>query len=121
MAKLIEITHEESYETIYSFGLKKWWKGGVKYLMEENEDPKEVMKSAQAFIEESFKASYQREAVVPEPVVQSGNPKLDQTQSIIRDISTCSELKTIEAYRLIAKNNPEIQKVYDIKLKQLQK
>jgi hypothetical protein len=54
-----------------------------------------------------------------EPIIKL-DAKQSQTQSIIKDISTCTELKTLEAYRLIAKSNKEIQTAYDNQFKKLQ-
>ena len=47
--------------------------------------------------------------------------KLSQEETIIRDIHTCTDLKTLQAYKLIAKNNPKIQEHYTAKLSELTK
>jgi hypothetical protein len=46
---------------------------------------------------------------------------LTQSQKLIRDIGTCTELKVLQSYLLLAKNNPEIKSAYDLKEKELQK
>lgn len=44
---------------------------------------------------------------------------LSKEESIIADINTCTDVKTLEAYRLIAKSNKLLQDAYDIKMKSL--
>lgn len=52
-----------------------------------------------------------------EPEMQVKEPP----KTLVEQISSCTELKVLESYRLIAKTSPECQKAYDNKLKELQK
>lgn len=47
-------------------------------------------------------------------------PPATGIQAIINDIGTCKDIKVLESYRLIVKNNPELQETYNHKLNQLQ-
>lgn len=44
----------------------------------------------------------------------------DTPLAIIRDLNTCKNLKTLESYKFIAKQNPSIQEAYDKKYNELQ-
>jgi hypothetical protein len=56
-----------------------------------------------------------------EPIIQTNeSSKEKQVLAIIASINTCTELKVLESYRLIAKSNPQIQEAYNNKLNQLQ-
>lgn len=46
--------------------------------------------------------------------------ELDKPSSIIDDINACTDIKTLEGYQLLAKNNPALREVYDKKIKELQ-
>jgi hypothetical protein len=125
MARLTEITHEESYETVYSFGLKKWWKGGVKYLLEENEDPKEVMKAAQAFVEEAFKDAHKgdlyADAAIPDTQPDRQVEKLsDNIKATLVEINKSTTITELEGLWLISKGNLILSEAYRTKLKKLQ-
>ena len=125
MAKITSV----SYAKLYNLGLFQNERVGVEASIDDGEDPKIVMgflkKLANEFHYESNKELYEMKGMKVtdiqegEPIVQLTNPRTDQVQSIINDIGTCTELKTLEAYRLIAKNNPEIQTAYDNQLKKL--
>lgn len=52
-------------------------------------------------------------------IVKSPAPKESRLQSISHDISTCTELKVLESYRLIVSKNPELQEIYNSKIKEL--
>lgn len=45
--------------------------------------------------------------------------KLSAKEQIINDIGTCSEIKVLESYRLIAKSDIQVQQAYDNQLKKL--
>lgn len=46
-------------------------------------------------------------------------PVKSQEETIIEGIYSCQEIKVLESYSLIAKNNPKIQEAYDLKLQSL--
>lgn len=46
-------------------------------------------------------------------------PEDQRKQTLIEDIYSCSELKILESYRLLAKSHPALQEAYDNMLKKL--
>ena len=125
MAKITSI----NYAKLFPLGAFINEKIGVECQLDDGEDVMNVLTEAKKIVTtfhyESNKELYEMKGMKVtdiqegEPVVQLSNPKLDQVQSIIRDMGTCTELKTLEAYRLIAKNNTDIQAAYDNQLKTL--
>ena len=57
---------------------------------------------------------------ITERVIEQPQTKETQEERIIKDLGTCKELKVLETYSLLAKNNPKIQEAYNLKLKELQ-
>jgi hypothetical protein len=54
---------------------------------------------------------------VPEEV-QIERPN-DARKALMQDMRSCQEVKVLESYRLLAKSDPELQLVYDIKMDEL--
>ena len=50
---------------------------------------------------------------------ESKSPKESAQTDMIAAINSCTDIKVLESYRLIAKSNPEFQEAYDKKLKEL--
>jgi len=46
------------------------------------------------------------------------NPKEEAEQRMLEAINTCTELKVLETFKLLVKNNPVFQNAYNEKLKQ---
>lgn len=62
------------------------------------------------------------ERYIPEeqlPVIKKENIRDEEKLSLLDMINSCTEFKVLETYRLIVKNNPSLQNIYDIKRKQL--
>lgn len=55
---------------------------------------------------------------VEEPIKKE--PKRSAEDEMVSSILSCKELKVLESYRLIARNNPIFQEAYNLKLKELQ-
>jgi len=125
MAKITSV----SYAKLFPLGAFINEKVGVEMTIDEGEDVMSVLNEAKKLVTtfhyESNKELYEMKGtkvtdiVDGEPIIKL-DAKQSQTQSIIKDISTCTELKTLEAYRLIAKSNKEIQTAYDNQFKKLQ-
>lgn len=117
-----KISYSMSYEMVTTTGLKLWQKLGVEGTLSQNEDPKEGYKALHDLIEETHKEHSQPlsfvadNAPVPEVQVEKEQPK-----SLLEQIESCTEVKVLESYRLIAKTKPECQEAYDKKLKELKK
>jgi hypothetical protein len=59
------------------------------------------------------------EQPIPEQQVEYvPKTKDEMVKGVIREIGTCKERKTLEAYHLLAKNNPEILPVYNKKMEE---
>jgi hypothetical protein len=43
----------------------------------------------------------------------------DVKKALMQDMRSCQEIKVLESYRLLAKSDPELQLVYDQKMKEL--
>lgn len=75
-----------------------------------------LKKEVESFFYESKAAAEKEKELLP---FEKPRPE-SREQAIIQDISTCPDLKTLEAYRLIAKNNQAIQEAYETKFNELQ-
>ena len=125
-----------SYQKTFNLGNYSSERIGVDILLNEGEDAKEALATAKQLVTEYHKENNpqiyeeQEEGIlIGEPFRNSTQivqqpaapiPKLSQEETIIRDIHTCTELKTLQAYKLIAKNNPKIQEHYTAKLSELE-
>lgn len=117
------ITYSESYEFI-EYGLHRWKKIGIESDLEDGDDPiqchitqvkkVEAMKATSIAELESMRGTH---------TVDIGQPQeqISPTETIIRDINSCNEVKVLETYRFIVKNTPELEQVYEEKLKELSK
>jgi len=97
---------------------------GFEMSISAGQDPKECLKYLKELAEEFYK-----ENTLPlldamrgthERIIQEEKPPATGLQAIINDMNTCKDIKVLESYRLIVKNNPELQETYDNKLNQLQ-
>lgn len=82
--------------------------------LEGTDDPRqalyEVKKVVQSFFYESNKAA--------EKQVKDERP-LSTTESMIKDIEQCTDMKMLEAFAFLAKNNSKLKPAYDKRLKEL--
>jgi len=127
-----------SYQKTFNLGNYSSERIGVDILLNEGEDAKEALATAKQLVTEYHKENnpqiYEEQHPLYNNIVEVMNavesdvrtfnkksdpPKLSQEETIIRDIHTCTELKTLQAYKLIAKNNPTIQEHYTAKLSEL--
>lgn len=98
---------------------------GVSISIKEGEDPKDAEKAAEEYIADYIKRntidrpSVQIKDIEPKPHAPAPKLKLSPEETMINEINTCKELKVLESYRLIVKNNPKLQEAYDQKLKEL--
>ena len=123
-----------SYQKTFNLGNYSSERIGVDILLNEGEDAKEALATAKQLVTEYHKENNPQIYIDEEvwksatseplpnniPIVQQPVAKLSQEETIIRDIHTCTELKTLQAYKLIAKNNPKIQEHYTAKLSELE-
>ena len=118
-----------SYSKLYPLAIFSNERIGVEMSVGEGEDAKSALETCKALVHEfHFEANKELYAMLGTKVVPVGDdelpvvqhPRLTQEQSIINDISTVTDLKVLESYKLIAKSNLEIQKAYDNQLKNIQ-
>lgn len=116
------ITYSESYE-FKEYGMSRWRKIGLETEIEEGECPMQVhlkqFEEVSAIKATTLASLDEFRGTSTKPVEEVPQTKEGQIQAIIRDISTVTDPKVLESYRLIAKSNPEIQAAYDNKLKLL--
>jgi vacuolar-type H+-ATPase subunit H len=85
--------------------------------VEGSEDPKKALYEAKKIVTNFFYES-NKSAEKKEQEIVKEQP-LSRTEAIIKDISSVTELKVLESYKLIAAKDPLIQEAYDNKLNQL--
>lgn len=112
MAKFDRVSYSQSYETVTQYGLKRWQKIGVEMVMEENDDPKNVLSQAKLLVDEFHKETNKPQEQEPLPDIQKPQEKLSPLDQTIADIESCKELKVLESYRLIVKNNDYLKPYY---------
>ena len=110
-----------SYQKTYNLGMYQSEKIGVELTLNEGEDAKEALDTARLLVEEYHRENnkeLEEMRGVQERIINQ--PPTTGIQAIINDIGTCKDIKVLESYRLIVKNNPELQETYNHKLNQLQ-
>ncbi len=100
---------------------------GIEVTFSEGENIEDAKIAAREFISDYIKANkiesphitdrYISEEQLPE--IQKNDVPKDQNVSLEDMLNSVTELKVLESYCLIVKNNPTLQHVYDVKKKQL--
>lgn len=138
-----------SYRKTFNLGNYSSESIGVDILLNEGEDAKQALEEAKKLVIEYHKENnpqiYEEqdyegmgtsiEDCMAAKYVDSGNKfvgqsqaikpsnpspqKLSQEETIIRDIHTCKDITTLNAYKLIAKNNPTIKQHFESKMSEL--
>ena len=90
----------------------------------DGESTADALKYAQdqveAFYKDVCKSSAPSEYEPNMPTISVEQPVKSQSVSLLQQIESCTELKVLESYRLIAKANSETQKSYDNTLNKIQ-
>lgn len=121
-----------SYTKTYNLGNYSSEKIGVEISINEGENAIEALRTAKELCDTYHKettANLPMESTVVsipiEEIMEIQAPKKSskerQEQTLIDSINSCTELKVLESYRLIAKSKPELQSAYDLKLQSLKK
>jgi hypothetical protein len=106
------------YHKTFNLGNYCSEKIGVEIELDENDTVEMAFEAAKKSVV-GFHVSSNPIHLVSEEVIEN-KPELPSTTSIIDSINSCSKIKVLETYRLIAKSNPEYQQAYDNQLKKLQ-
>ena len=122
-----------NYTKTYNLGSYQSEKIGVEISINEGENAMEALDTAKKLCQEFHEKNNPEPFVsgetiiqpaltepIPEIKIDKKTAKEQQEQKLIDDINSCTELKVLESYRLIAKSNEKLQTAYDNKLKQLQ-
>lgn len=111
------------YQKVFPIGQFTTERLGVEMQLDEGDDPKEILLTAKKLVEEFHKETNQLlYANQEEPMQQQvSKEELSPIEQVRMDIASCKEMKVLESYRLIVKNNPDLQSTYDNQLKQLSK
>lgn len=80
-----------------------------------------LKKQVQSFFYESNAAAEKQMGTQETEVGVQKAPIKSQEETIIEGINSCTELKVLQSYELIAKKNPQFKEAYDNKLKSLKK
>ena len=123
MPKIDKIT----YAKLFNIGLYMNERIGVEMQLDAGDDAKEALETARKLVHEyhreANKELYEREESIqeePTKVLQQETPKEKAKTSMIDGINSCKDIKVLETYKFLCRSNPEFQKAYDFKLKQLQ-
>jgi uncharacterized cupredoxin-like copper-binding protein len=109
-----------SYAKLFPLGAFINEKIGVEISISEGEDARFALSEAKKLVHEFHFEQNKELYEMKGTTVTTIEPELVGELAIINDIKSCKELKVLESYRLIVKNNPELQEAYDNKLKELQ-
>jgi hypothetical protein len=106
---------------------------GVSVILQEGDTIEKAEQLAEEFISDYIKRNkieppksgvvsipFEEIAAIQPPKVDKRTAKEIQEQKLIADINSCTEIKVLESYRLIAKSNEKLQTAYDNQLKLIQ-
>jgi hypothetical protein len=115
-----------SYQKLFPLGMYCNERIGVEVELGDNQDPMKALEEAKRLTEEFHKQSnpeiynnVDEETPVLAMIKKEEKKNLSTQDRLIVDISTCTELKVLESYKLLSKKYPEIQDAYDKKYAEL--
>ena len=122
-----------SYQKTYNLGNYSSERIGVEVSINEGENAMEALDTAKKLCQEFHEKNnpeppqssvvsvpFEEIAAIQPPKIDKKTAKEQQEQKLIDDINSCTELKVLESYRLIAKSNKKLQTTYDYRLKLIQ-
>ena len=124
-----------NYQKTFNLGNYTSERIGVEISLNDNQDAKEAIAEAKKLVEEfhaeTNKGLYCQDMLtgmvsIGEPMAQiqpAAQRKHEPTKplTLVEQIQSCTEIKVLESYRLIAKSKPDLQAAYLDKLKELSK
>jgi hypothetical protein len=110
-----------TYQKIFPIGMYLNEKIGVEIDIDDTESPHQALSKAKEIVEQFHKDSNPTviNEVGEQPLLIIEKEKLSQEDAIIRDIGTCTEIKILESYSMLAKKNQKIQDAYNKKYSDL--
>lgn len=128
------ISYSESLEAINPSGNKKWFKSGIDITDIDGETTKATLMAKEYVTETINKALKDNPTYIPDPATFYSETKFTKAtdlvkkeqpisteQRLIADINTCTELKVLKSYELLAKKYPMVKEAYELKLNLLTK
>lgn len=111
-----------SYQKAFVIGPYLQHRIGVEIQLEEGEKPETVLSIAKGIVDSWHKEQYPvelpgQQGPMQESHVDRGNYK----EAMEADIKSCTDLKVLETYKLLVRNNDYLQSVYEKKLAELKK
>jgi len=109
------------YTKEFEFHIGKEWVG-TDVEIEEGEDVDEVFRKVKAKVHQMVTGTSPEPpitAMPPREIKVEKIPEEERVTRLIEDLNTCTNLKVLESYKLIAKLNPSVQAAYDMKYKEL--
>lgn len=96
---------------------EEWYKGDVRVSIDDGESVDRVFQDAKEKIDSLLPNPFGQNLSKPQP-----KEKIEPTEvGMLNAINSCTEIKVLETFRLLVKNNPQFQSAYDNKLKALSK
>jgi hypothetical protein len=95
---------------------------GVDMLLDDGDSPVTALNEAKLLVEQYHKESnpiLYNEINEPEQIIQKETDFMSKTEQLIHDIGTCRELKVLETYKLIVRNDQAANEAYRRKLIEL--
>ena len=113
-----------SYQKTFNLGSYQSERIGVELELSEGESPKEALDTAKQLVEEYHKENNKGLVLSEILPISTSNIHDDEKgvkftqpppskQSISEQITSCTDIKILESYKLIVKKNPELQNVYN--------
>lgn len=112
------VTYSQSKETMYGYGLKRWDKAGVEISMDENDNPENAFSMAKQLVDEQLSKIIHQEEEMKGTQVRDVQPG-EENIALIDQINSCKELKVLESYKLIVRNDEVLNHAYRTKLVEL--
>lgn len=112
-------------QILFPTGIYMNVRAGMEATIQNGEDIEQSLTQLKTRIEDWFAKNYPNVGEVVtysnhiQPATTADSREL-ATQRMISSIDSCTDIKVLETFKLLARNNPEFQLAYDKKLKQLQ-
>lgn len=108
-----------SYQKLIPIGAYQNERVGVEAVLDQTDDPiacmnqlKKIVNSMATVSDYTFPGVQWEEVQIARPAVET---------NLIRDINSCTEIKALETYKILVRNNQALKDAYDKKMVELSK
>ena len=120
-----------NYTKTFNLGNYSSEKIGVEIAINEGEDAKEALYTAQSLVEEYYKSNKEtlpmddldeylhKEYVKTLPEIQVEKQPEVREQTLEEQIRSCTDITVLKAYQLLVKKDPILQKAYDDTMREI--